>query len=149
MNPSEDDDIDETHFVIKRQNAFMCFSTDKIKFLDMVNFLAPGYMYDKYLKAYGCKLQKVHFPYEYIGDVRKLDDCILPPQAAFYSRLKMKAYPTKSTHASRQSGTTTKLPRCANVLSGTTTVTSCPSSEPLRNSSPSTNSSMSICSKTG
>ena len=107
MNPSEDDEIDETHFLIKIQNTFMCFSTDKIKFLDMVNFLAPGYRYDKYLKAYGCKLKKGHFPYEYIGDVRKLDDCVLPPQAAFYSRLKMKAYPTKSTHAARQSGTTT------------------------------------------
>ena len=88
MKPSEYDEIDETLFVIKRQNTFMCFSTDKLKFLDMVNFLAPGYSYDKYLKAYGCNLQKGHFPYEYIDDVRKLDDSVLPPQAAFYSRLK-------------------------------------------------------------
>ena len=87
MKPSENDEIDETRFVIKRQNTFMCFSTDKLKFLDMVNFLAPGYSYDKYLKAYGCNLQKGHFPYEYMDDVRKLDDCVLPPQAAFYSRL--------------------------------------------------------------
>ena len=88
MKPSDDDEIDETRFVIKRQNTFMCFSTDKLKFLDIVNFLAPGYIYDKYLKAYGCNLQKGHFPYEYMDDVRKLDDCVLPPQAAFYSRLK-------------------------------------------------------------
>ena len=88
MNPSEDDEIDETRFVIKRQNTFMYFSTDKLKFLDMVNFLAHGYSYDKHLKAYGCKQQKGHFPYEYMDDVRKLDDCVLPPQAAFYSRLK-------------------------------------------------------------
>ena len=46
MKPSEDGEIDETRFVIKRDNTFMCFSTDKLKFLDMVNFLAPGYMYD-------------------------------------------------------------------------------------------------------
>ena len=88
MKPSEDDEIDDTRFVIKRQNTFMCFSTNKLKFLDMVNFLAPGYSYDKYLKAYGCNLQKGHFPYEYMDDVRKLDDYVLPPQAAFYSRLK-------------------------------------------------------------
>ena len=88
LKPSEDDEIDETRFVIKIQNTFMCFSTNKLKFLDMVNFLAPGYSYDKYLKAYGCNLQKGHFPYEYMDDVRKLDDCVLPPQAAFYSRLK-------------------------------------------------------------
>ena len=75
-------------FVIKRQNNFMCLSTDKLKFLDMVNFLAPGVSYDKYLNAYGCELQKGHFPYEYMDNLRKLDDCALPPQAAFYSRLK-------------------------------------------------------------
>ena len=54
----------------------------------MVNFVAPGYSYDKYLKAYGCDLQKGHFPYEYMDDIVKLEDCALPPQEAFYSRLK-------------------------------------------------------------
>ena len=73
--------------VIKRQNTYMCLYTDKLKFVDICNYLAPGYSYDKYPKAYGCNLQKGHFPYEYMDDVRKLDDCVLPPQAAFYSRL--------------------------------------------------------------
>ena len=75
-------------FVIKRQNNFMCLSTDKLKFLDMVNFLAPGVSYAKYLTAYGCELGKGHFPYEYMDDLQKLEDRALPPQAAFYSRLK-------------------------------------------------------------
>ena len=88
MKPSEDDEIDETRFVIKRQNTFMCFSTNKLKFLDMVNFLAPGYSYDKYLTAYGCMQQKGHFPYEYMDGIGKLEDRALPPQAAFYSQLK-------------------------------------------------------------
>ena len=78
----------ENQFVIKRQNTFMCLSTDKLKILDMVNFLAPGYSYDKYLKAYGCELEKGHFPYEYMDGVGKLGDCVLPPQSAFFSRLK-------------------------------------------------------------
>ena len=34
-------------FVIKRQNNSMCLSTDKLKFVDICNYLAP----DKYLKA--------------------------------------------------------------------------------------------------
>ena len=88
MKHSEDDEIDETRFVIKRQNTFMCFSTNKLKFLDMVNFLAPGYSYDKYLTAYGCMQQKGHFPYEYMDGIGKLEDRALPPQAAFYSQLK-------------------------------------------------------------
>ena len=73
--------------VIKRQNTFMCLSTDRLKFLDVFNYLAPGYSYAKYLKAYGCKLEKGHFPYEYMDDLLKLDDRALPPQSAFFSRL--------------------------------------------------------------
>ena len=52
----------------------MCFSTRKLRFLDIINFLAPGYSYDKYLKAYGCELQKGHFPYEYMDGIGKLED---------------------------------------------------------------------------
>ena len=74
--------------VIKRQNTFMCLYTDKLKFLDVTQYLAPGVSYDKYLKAYGCELQKGHFPYEYMDDLHKLEDRALPPQAAFFSHLK-------------------------------------------------------------
>ena len=84
----DDDDDDETRFVIKRQNTFMCFATKKLKFLDITSYLAPGFSYDKYLKAYGCELQKGHFPYEYMDGIGKLEDRALPPQEAFYSRLK-------------------------------------------------------------
>ena len=65
----------------------MCFSTRKLRFLYIINCLAPGYSYDKYLKAYGCELQKGHFPYEYMDGIGKLEDRALPPQVAFYSRL--------------------------------------------------------------
>ena len=79
---------DKTRFAIKRQNTFMCFSTTNLKFLDVTQYLAPGVSYDKYLKAYGCELQKGHFPYEYMDDLHKLEDRALPPQASFFSRLK-------------------------------------------------------------
>ena len=74
--------------VIKRQNTYMCLSTDQLKFVDICNYLAPGVSYDKYLKAYGGELQKGHFPYEYMDDLQKLEDRVLPPQSAFFSRLK-------------------------------------------------------------
>ena len=73
---------------IKRHNTYMCLSTDQLKFVDICNYLAPGVSYDKYLKAYGCELQKGHFPYEYMDDLQKLEDRVLPPQSAFFSRLK-------------------------------------------------------------
>ena len=74
--------------VIKRQNTFMCLSTTNLKFLDVTQYLAPGVSYDKYLKAYGCDLQKGHFPYEYMDGIGKLEDRVLPPQSAFFSQLK-------------------------------------------------------------
>ena len=74
-------------FVIKRQNTSMCLSTDKLKFVDICNYLAPGFSYDKYLKAYGCAQQKGHFPYEYMTLLCRLEDRALPPQSAFFSRL--------------------------------------------------------------
>ena len=75
-------------FVIKRNNAFMCLSTDQLKFLDMTNYVAPGFSYAKYLKAYGCEVTKGHFPYEYMDRLERLDDTVLPPKEAFFSRLK-------------------------------------------------------------
>ena len=67
----DDDDDDEIRFVIKRQNTFMCFTTKKLQFLDITSYLAPGFIYDKYLKAYGCELQNGHFPYEYMDGIGK------------------------------------------------------------------------------
>ena len=74
--------------VIKRQNNLMCLYTDELKFVDICNYLAPGVSYAKYLTAYGCELGKGHFPYEYMDDLQKLEDRVLPPQSAFFSQLK-------------------------------------------------------------
>ena len=87
-NDADDEAADEIRFVIKRQNTFMCFATKKLKFLDICNYLAPGVSYAKYLTAYGCELEKGHFPYEYMNDLFKLDDQALPTQTAFFSQLK-------------------------------------------------------------
>ena len=74
--------------VIKRQNTYMCLYTDKLKFVDICNYLAPGVSYAKYLTAYGCEVGKGHFPYEYMDDLQKLEDRVIPPQSAFFSQLK-------------------------------------------------------------
>ena len=86
-NDADDEAVDEIRIVIKRQNTFMCFATKKLKFLDICNYLAPGFSYAKYLTAYGCAQQKGHFPYEYMDSIGKLDDRALPPQSTFFSRL--------------------------------------------------------------
>ena len=66
----------------------MCLSTDQLKLLDMINCIAPGFSYDKYLKAYGCEVTKGHFPYEYMDRLERFDDTALPSKQAFFSRLK-------------------------------------------------------------
>ena len=41
-------------FTVKRNNNFMCLKTPHLHFLDVTNFLAPGFGYDKFLKANEC-----------------------------------------------------------------------------------------------
>ena len=76
-------------YIVKRNNHFICVSTAKLKFLDIRNFIAPGFNYAKYLLAYGIKDTKGFFPYEYIDSVDRLNEP-LPARKHFYSELKKK-----------------------------------------------------------
>ena len=53
----------------------------------MVNYLAPGYSYANYLKAFTMDEGKVFFPYEWMTSTHKLSNVRLPPRSAFYSSL--------------------------------------------------------------
>ena len=66
----------------------MCIKTDSLKFLDICNYLAPGFSYDQFLKAYECEQTKGFFPYQRLDGLDKLEETSLPPHAAFYSSLK-------------------------------------------------------------
>ena len=66
----------------------MCISTENLKFLDILSFLAPGYSYGSFLKAYNCKLQKATFPYEYLDKIEKLKDKSLHKYETWFSKLK-------------------------------------------------------------
>ena len=54
----------------------------------MINYLAPGYSYDKFVKAHGCTMTKGFFPYEWLDGYDKLFQKELPERKAFYSALK-------------------------------------------------------------
>ena len=84
----EENDGIGTFFVIKRNNTYMCLLKDQLKFLDMTNYIAPGFSHDKYLKVYGCGVTIGHFLYEYMDCLERLDNTALPPKEAFFSRLK-------------------------------------------------------------
>ena len=42
---------DELQFVVKKNNSFMCLQTSCLKFVDIRNYIAPGFDYAAYLKA--------------------------------------------------------------------------------------------------
>jgi G:T-mismatch repair DNA endonuclease (very short patch repair protein) len=73
---------------IKKNNHWMSLCTERLQFLDICNYLAPGYSYSKYIEAYGASLQKSFFPYDWMDSLGKLNYPGLPPQDAFNNKLK-------------------------------------------------------------
>ena len=78
--------LKDIQFVIKRTKSYLCLKTSKLRFLDIKNFLAPGFSYRKFLVAYGAELRKFYFPYEFVTDLDKLNSG-LPEHNVFYSSL--------------------------------------------------------------
>ncbi|KAK3725758.1 hypothetical protein QZH41_001057 [Actinostola sp. cb2023] len=56
-------------FAIKINNNNMCLTTDHLKFLDITNYLARGFDYDQFLKAYECEASKGFLSYEWLDDI--------------------------------------------------------------------------------
>ena len=77
-------------FVARKDNNYMFLTTDKYKFLDIRNYLAPVLSYDAWCKSLGCKLEKLVFPYEWLTSYEKLSHVGPVKRKAFYSRLEKK-----------------------------------------------------------
>ena len=65
-----------------------CIKTEHLKFLDVLQFLAPGYNLKSFFKAFGVTQQKGFFPYDYFTSADQLDETTLPPYETFYSTIK-------------------------------------------------------------
>lgn len=79
---------DNITFAVRRESRMQCLKSDKLKFLDIMNYIAPGFSYEKYLKAFDCSAGKGFFPYDYIDSLDRLSETALPPHECFYSKLK-------------------------------------------------------------
>lgn len=91
-------DTDPHGHVIKKLNCYTCISTSQLKFLDIMNFLSPGYSYAKFLKAFGMEETKSYFPFEWFDDVAKLNFPELPPYETFLSSFKGKNMLEEGSH---------------------------------------------------
>ena len=66
----------------------MFLLTDRLRFLDIINYLGPGTSYAKWVEAYDCKATKSWLPYEWFDSAEKLDYPGLPEYEEWYSKLK-------------------------------------------------------------
>ncbi|TYZ65581.1 hypothetical protein PybrP1_000619 [[Pythium] brassicae (nom. inval.)] len=86
-------------FTVKNP-SYMCIATDRLRMLDISNYLPAGTSYDSYLSTYSkgcqcedkirclCGLSKGFFCYEYIDSFDRIYETSLPPRSAFDSKLK-------------------------------------------------------------
>ena len=59
--------------VAKNENKIMFILTNSFRFLDIINYLGPATIYEKWVKAYECETVKSQFPYEWLDTPKKLD----------------------------------------------------------------------------
>ena len=79
-------DIEPTF--IKKANQFLSFKFSDIQILDIMNFLGGATSIDSFLKAYKSSETKGFFPYEWLDHPDKMQNTELPPNDAFYSKLR-------------------------------------------------------------
>ena len=72
----------------EKQCQIMYMKTPQFVFLDVINYLAPGITYDKWVKTYGAKQTKSWLPYEWFDSADKHDYKGLPPYRCWFSQLK-------------------------------------------------------------
>lgn len=75
----------------------MCLKTKHLRFLDVTNFLAPGFSYEKFLEAYEYPQTKGFFPYEWMDSLDKLQYPALAAYEAFFSSLPNSLFLRKTT----------------------------------------------------
>ena len=75
-------------FTVKKAGKYPCIKSESPKFLDILQFLAPGYNLKSFFKAVDANEEKGFFPYDYFTSAEQLDETTLPPCDTFYSTIK-------------------------------------------------------------
>ena len=75
-------------FTVKKAGKYPYIKSESLKFLDILQFLAPGYNLKSFFKAFDANEEKGFFPYDYFTSAEQLDETTLPPYDTFYSTIK-------------------------------------------------------------
>ena len=75
-------------FTVKKAGKYPCIKSESLKFLDVLQFLAPGYNLKSFFKAFDANKEKGFFPYDYFISADQLDETTLPSYETFYSTIK-------------------------------------------------------------
>ena len=75
-------------FTVKKAGKSPCIKSERSKFLDILQFLAFGYNFKSFFKAFDANEEKGFFPYDYFTHADQLDETTLPPYETFYSSIK-------------------------------------------------------------
>ena len=75
-------------FTVKKAGKYPCIKTEHLKFMDILQFLAPGYNLKSFSKAFGVNEQKSFFLYDYFTHADQLEETTLPHNETFYSTIK-------------------------------------------------------------
>ena len=79
---------EQPNFTVKKAGKYPCIKTEHLEFMDILQFLAPGYNLKSFFKAFGVTEQKGSFPYDYFTSAEQLDETTLLPYDTFYSTIK-------------------------------------------------------------
>ena len=78
---------EQPNSTVKKAGKYPCIKTVHLKFMDILQFLAPGYNLKSFFKAFGVSEQKGFFPYDYFTHADQLDETTLPPYETLYSTI--------------------------------------------------------------
>ena len=65
---------EQPNFTVKKARKYPCIKTEDLKFMVILQFLAPGYNLKSFFKAFGVSEQKGFFPYDYFTHADQLDE---------------------------------------------------------------------------
>ena len=65
--------------MIKKDGGYMAIASDRLKYLDLMNYLAAGTSLEKLYKAFDVSCPKGVFCYKWFSSLDKLDFEGLPP----------------------------------------------------------------------